>query len=334
MTATQSQIRDALLADGYAVGRDKHWWGENMWNHRETIRTILQSALDTQKPNCETCEGLGRIDMLPDDGTHTHPCEDCQPEASAEWQRGYDAALYNPEPQKPAGDELDRQMVLVNDVMKEILEEERAALNGDCGGGEHPPIEGLEAAINNSIIYPMVNDVGFQSEHDRRVVMQAARRYLALTADNAKRGEVNRTYDEAMALIPKAARAIRSNIEGEAVNGGHIAALKLAAKTFRLYEQLHRAKPDHEKADRNKHFAEVMELALADNGLIEKVIQPTCGCCGRTVESVRESIWHGISKICSECFMMWYETGQCDLVVLRLMVLKAEKDGTFPFKSK
>lgn len=50
MTATQSQIRDALLADGYAVGRDKHWWGENMWNHRETIRTILQSALDTQKP--------------------------------------------------------------------------------------------------------------------------------------------------------------------------------------------------------------------------------------------------------------------------------------------
>lgn len=64
-----------------------------------------------------------------------------------------------------------------------------AALTGDCGGGDHPPIEGLEAAINNSIMYPMVNDVGFQSEHDRRVVMQAARRYLALTADNAKRGE-------------------------------------------------------------------------------------------------------------------------------------------------
>lgn len=57
------------------------------------------------------------------------------------------------------------------------------------GGGDHPQIEGLDAAINNSIMYPMVNDVGFQSEHDRRVVMQAARRYLALTADNAKRGE-------------------------------------------------------------------------------------------------------------------------------------------------
>lgn len=36
-----------------------------------------------------------------------------------------------------------------------------------------------------------------------------------------------------------------------------------AAKTFRWYEELHRAKPDHEKADRNKEFAERMELALA-----------------------------------------------------------------------
>lgn len=49
-------------------------------------------------------------------------------------------------------------------------------------GGAHPQIDGLDDAINNSVMYPMVNDVGFQSEHDRRVVMQAARRYLALTA--------------------------------------------------------------------------------------------------------------------------------------------------------
>jgi len=39
-------------------------------------------------------------------------------------------------------------------------------------------------------------------------------------------------------------------------------ALKLAAKTFRWYEELHRAKPDHEKADRNKELAEIMEAAL------------------------------------------------------------------------
>lgn len=40
-------------------------------------------------------------------------------------------------------------------------------------------------------------------------------------------------------------------------------ALKLAANTFRTYEHLHRAKPDHEKADRNRDMAIMMEEAFA-----------------------------------------------------------------------
>jgi len=46
------------------------------------------------------------------------------------------------------------------------------------------------------------------------------------------------------------------------VNARLVEAATKAAKTFRWYEQLHRAKPDHEKADRNKEFAEELEAAL------------------------------------------------------------------------
>jgi hypothetical protein len=34
-----------------------------------------------------------------------------------------------------------------------------------------------------------------------------------------------------------------------------IVACESSAKTFRWYEEMHRAKPDHEKADRNRDFA-------------------------------------------------------------------------------
>ena len=45
------------------------------------------------------------------------------------------------------------------------------------------------------------------------------------------------------------------------------AALMVAAKTFRWYEQLHAAKPDLEKAKRNAEFAEQCESALAKAGV-------------------------------------------------------------------
>jgi len=71
-----------------------------------------------------------------------------------------------------------------NAVVLAVLKKAAALLDAETAGvgGDHPQIDGLDDAINNSVMYPMVNDVGFQSEHDRRVVMQAARRYLALTA--------------------------------------------------------------------------------------------------------------------------------------------------------
>lgn len=32
-----------------------------------------------------------------------------------------------------------------------------------------------------------------------------------------------------------------------------------------------------------------------------------CDCCRRQVEKVRGSMWHGTSRICSECFIEWYD---------------------------
>lgn len=47
--------------------------------------------------NCQVCEGLGRIDCEPDDGTHTHLCDTCRPEDNREFQRGvaYGESLRN-----------------------------------------------------------------------------------------------------------------------------------------------------------------------------------------------------------------------------------------------
>lgn len=32
-----------------------------------------------------------------------------------------------------------------------------------------------------------------------------------------------------------------------------------------------------------------------------------CDCCRRHVDKVRGSNWHGASRICSECFIEWYD---------------------------
>lgn len=59
-------------------------------------------------------------------------------------------------------------------------------------------------------------------------------------------------------------------------------AAQLAAATFRHYEQLHRAKPDHVKADANAALATTIEATLADDAPGEmvpnndKVICPNC----------------------------------------------------------
>ena len=97
MTATQSQIRDAL--DDIAL------WGnaDNAWRifdeHEETIRTILQSALDTQKPAGDAAEALDWFNGILD-----------------VFHSKYEAT----EPDKEA----------------EHISTIRAALTGDCGGGD------------------------------------------------------------------------------------------------------------------------------------------------------------------------------------------------------
>jgi len=55
------------------------------------------------------------------------------------------------------------------------------------------------------------------------------------------------------------ARAEDAEVERERLRG----TLTRAATRFRWYEELHRAKPDHDKANRNAEFAEDCERALA-----------------------------------------------------------------------
>lgn len=72
-------------------------------------------------------------------------------------------------------------------------------------------------------------------------------------------------YDENMDVaFEKACTAwnTRADIHAEQLREVKYA-VQEAAKTFRWYEEMHRAKPDHEKADRNRDFAIKMEGALA-----------------------------------------------------------------------
>lgn len=41
----------------------------------------------------------------------------------------------------------------------------------------------------------------------------------------------------------------------------------------------------------------------------EKICHSTliCDTCRREVDYVRGSMWHGTSRICRECFIMWYD---------------------------
>lgn len=56
-----------------------------------------------------------------------------------------------------------------------------------------------------------------------------------------------------------------------------------------------------------------------------------CDCCGRTVDYVRGSMWHGNARICRGCFYLWYETAECDPGALKAEVLRCEAAGEWPF---
>jgi len=36
-------------------------------------------------------------------------------------------------------------------------------------------------------------------------------------------------------------------------------------------------------------------------------VNPICGCCQRAVVETRRSQWHGITRMCKECFIAWYD---------------------------
>ena len=91
-------------------------------------------------------------------------------------------------------------------------------------------------------------------------------------------------------------------------------ALRLAAETFRRYEALHRAKPDHVKADSNAALALQMEHALqaprSDNSAINQALdsslqtnQAMAKKLNSAVELVREFIYYinGSSGHKDEC---------------------------------
>lgn len=93
------RVREALLSAQMALAcgqfmYNKHAnasWKDGYANDLMKVKECL-ALLDTvqtgeELPNldCETCEGLGRIDLAPDEDGHTHPCDDCQPEAYKKW---------------------------------------------------------------------------------------------------------------------------------------------------------------------------------------------------------------------------------------------------------
>ncbi len=150
MKPTQSQIRDILddISDEY----DDFAIADSLWQHRGTIRTILQSALDTQKPAGDAANDI--FERL-----HIESM-------TREWFEG-------PNPN------LDGYLRVLK------LRLQRAALNGDCGGGD---------------LSALLDKIGFAEwgtpEHAEEILIEITKLYhkareemKALTADNAKRGE-------------------------------------------------------------------------------------------------------------------------------------------------
>jgi len=56
-----------------------------------------------------------------------------------------------------------------------------------------------------------------------------------------------------------------------------------------------------------------------------------CDCCGRWVQRVRYSQWHGEHAICLACFYVWYDSGCEGAGAIKDYVLQAEREGMWPF---
>ena len=173
MTATQSQIRDALE---HLDSGDISW---QMWlmENSDIIRHCLRSALDTQKPAGDEVD------------------RDDDPAEAAYWR--FDARRKGYKPYLHVGERA------------AFKQEYRNALTGDCGGGDlegdtkkvihlldngwkpvfNPPYEDTKYTLNK-LPEGIISSAGFEKlSFEDAVTVQRCLEKVALTADNAKRGD-------------------------------------------------------------------------------------------------------------------------------------------------
>lgn len=64
--------------------------------------------------------------------------------------------------------------------------------------------------------------------------------------------------------------------------------------------------------------------------MTEQTPEPICSACGGTKHVRPGSPWHD-TPICKPCFMVWYETGETDPVLVGLESLKLKHLKKFPW---
>lgn len=114
-TPAEAAIRQAMLAvEG--VGADVRLTkAVTLLAEAKDMVADYVDGVPMQLPEpCHTCEGYGRINCGPDEDGHTHPCDDCQPEALKEFNLGMAA-------EKAYGDQglkIARWMTLLQDIVE------------------------------------------------------------------------------------------------------------------------------------------------------------------------------------------------------------------------
>lgn len=175
MTATQSQIRDAYEAVLYCLNviPNKHtpkeenaiWSSGSSSNPRiteailETVKTILQSALDTQKPAGDAA--LSALSSLVEDARSAVDLEYVDHPALANKRKyNFDRIA-------------DHEAVI------------RATLNGDCGGGDYSRLKS-QAYVH---LYTALEYSNPETIKQRIRWAIESMNGMPLTADNAKMGD-------------------------------------------------------------------------------------------------------------------------------------------------
>ena len=228
MTATQSQIRDAL--DRLHANADYN-------GCLQDFRTV-KSALDTQKPAGDAGELEKSIDAIQALRDHFR-----NPEMDKDAPQTYNGTTFTL-----------RNLIHVLEAARAHL----AALNGDCGGGDL--LTALETIHDltdkeikarfkcsdrpesecgkGSVVYSLLSV-------PRNIAAEAIKKHQALTADNAKRGDLE--FNELMEKFPK----LGTNIEWLANNIGNVSMVDWANFLSVLQDTLNKAL-SHDNAELGK----------------------------------------------------------------------------------